>query len=276
MFSIVLSSALLFTAPDARPVALVLKVGGAVTLQRGEKKDRLAAGAKLLPGDRLAVPGSGTVALIYYGDGHRERVKPDQTAMVGKERCTPPSAIEVPKAAHALAARNLDKIKEIQVGEGAGVGVPRDWPPQVETTRSTPMFGTRVVSGRPAFSWPAVKDAATYKVEVFRSTGVHDETLRLFVQLAYRGHHGPARLNRQGHPVLAVSQCSAGRGNRQAAKPQAAEGPVALAARVVQWDLQFSFTRHAFLVDLFPLSRAGRRPCPLPPSSVPTAASPDG
>jgi hypothetical protein len=49
--------------------------------------------------------------------------------------------------------------------------VPRDWPPQVETTHSTPIFGTRVQSVRPSFSWPAVKDADTYKVEVFRSTG---------------------------------------------------------------------------------------------------------
>jgi hypothetical protein len=97
MFSLVLSSALLFAAEEAKPVALVLKVAGAVTLQRGEKKDRLPAGVKLLPGDRLAVPGGGEVVLIYFADGHRERIKPGTTATVGKERCTPDHAVEVPR-----------------------------------------------------------------------------------------------------------------------------------------------------------------------------------
>lgn len=170
MFCVVLS-VLFLAAEEARPVALVLKVGGAVTRQRGETKVPLNPGGKLLPGDRLSVPRGGEVVLVYFADSHRERVKPGATATVGKQRCGPANAVEVPKVARRLTARNLDKVREIVVGEGASVGVPRDWPPPLETARMTPTYGTRLASLRPSFSWPAVKDADSYKLEVFRSAG---------------------------------------------------------------------------------------------------------
>src|SRR5262245_58462543 len=95
MLPALLACALLLpAAEEATPVALVLKVGGAVTLQRGEGKGRLAPGDKLLPGDRLLVPEGGEAVLVYFGDAHRERVKPGATATVGKDTCGPRGAAE--------------------------------------------------------------------------------------------------------------------------------------------------------------------------------------
>jgi len=63
MLPALLACALLLpAAEEATPVAMVLKVGGAVTLQRGEGKGRLAPGDKLLPGDRLSVPAAAELA----------------------------------------------------------------------------------------------------------------------------------------------------------------------------------------------------------------------
>jgi hypothetical protein len=159
----------LAVADDAPPpsVAMVLH-SSKVKLRRGKQKPRsLRDAAVLRPGDHLRAEAGGEAVVVFFKDGHRERLKPGREATVGGKGCTPAGAVERVSAAR-LSAPAQESLRTLAPSAGAALSGPRDAgdPASARPPRVTPLFGAAVLTGRPELSWPMVEKAEGYRVEL--------------------------------------------------------------------------------------------------------------
>jgi hypothetical protein len=166
VLTLFLQAALLTPAADVpAPVAMVLTTKGAVTLQAPKARPRRLGAMDLLrPGDQIRAAAKAEAVMVFFADGHRERLKPKAEATVGEKGCTPAGAVETQKAVK-LPPAHLRSLRELARSGRAAVGVPRgDAPddPQVVI----PMFGAVVLTDHPALSWPPAAKAKDYEVQL--------------------------------------------------------------------------------------------------------------
>jgi tetratricopeptide (TPR) repeat protein len=151
---------------SARPAVLVLKVKGEVMAG----KRRVEPGDLLLPGETLTTGADAEALLVFLLRNERRRLKPGRTTTLTRDDCRPADAIEKIAGAPRLPRKNLTKVREVEVHEGGGVGVLRGEKSTTES-RIEPLFGTFVMSRRPAFTWPAVEKAISYTLELSDNAG---------------------------------------------------------------------------------------------------------
>src|SRR6185437_13327075 len=78
----------------APPAAMVLSTRGTVTLTRGHKPaQRLGTMDLLRPGDYLSASDNSQAMLVFFADGHRERLKPAARVRVAKDECQPVAGV---------------------------------------------------------------------------------------------------------------------------------------------------------------------------------------
>jgi hypothetical protein len=147
-----------------KPAALVVKVQGEVLVEGKRGQRRVEAGDYLLPGQVVTAAANGGAVVVFVPSGERRRLKPGNRATLTRDGCTPADAVEV-TAGPTLPRKNLAKVREVEVSEGGGVGVLRGNRPS-SMLRVKPLYGTFLLSDRPAFTWPAVARAAGYVVEL--------------------------------------------------------------------------------------------------------------
>lgn len=155
---------------SARPAALVLTVKGTVTARgRLPRPHRVEPGDFLLPGETITTAADAGAIVVFLLKGERRRFKSAIRATLTLDGCDPAGATELLGAAR-LPRKNLTKVREVEVGEGGGIGVVRGGKPPAES-RLTPLFGTFVMTDRPPFAWPAVDKAESYTVELKDAAG---------------------------------------------------------------------------------------------------------
>jgi hypothetical protein len=137
---------------SARPTAMVMTVKGEVTAQGRLKKRSVQEGDYLLPGETITIPANAEVEMVFLVKGERRRLKPGARATLTRDGCDPDDVAELLGPAK-LPRKNLTKVREVEVGEGGGVGVVRGGKPPTEA-RIMPLFGTFVMTDQPAFAWP--------------------------------------------------------------------------------------------------------------------------
>jgi hypothetical protein len=167
----------LLAAPSAGPapkgVAMVLSAAGPVTVRRDKEETRLGPGHLVAAGDRLRTGDGATALLLFLGDGHRERLTAGKTVVVQAKGCDPPGERV---AGPRLTPGQLQGLQELgRSGRGA-VGVPRG-DPSSKPQPVYPLFGARVLSGRPELTWAAADGADSYLVEMFNGAEGEDKEL---------------------------------------------------------------------------------------------------
>jgi hypothetical protein len=166
VYTAVVSLALLAGAAGERPaVAMVLKVQGQPTRTRNQgTPQRLWVMDRLHAGDRLVVPPAGSL-LLFFDDGHKERVLPGRTVTVTVRGCDPGDAVERLKDPR-LPRRALAGLRdELHAGRMGGASL-RGGPGKASLPVLTPLPGSVVLTGRPDLSWPAVPGAEGYAVQL--------------------------------------------------------------------------------------------------------------
>jgi hypothetical protein len=168
MSSLLLLLSVLAADPEAprHPVAMVLEVEGRATLRRGEAPARPLREADLLrPGDRVEAAEGARLSVVLLADGHGETVQPGRTVTVGPDGCAPADAVRRHEA--RLPQADLTALRGLARSSRGGVGVLRHGPEGEEVPAVTPLRGSRLLTNRPAFSWPAVPGATSYEVRLF-------------------------------------------------------------------------------------------------------------
>lgn len=162
--------ALLAAGPawGAKPVARILAVQGNVAIERSADSVRPAqVFGTVYEGERLVVADAGHVVLAFRASGRLERLKPGAKAVAGVDGCTPREAVEPPEVPQAQGPAVSGAVRELKPLTHAGVIIVRSGgdspslPPRV-----SPVVGATILSPRPLFNWPAVKDARAYELAV--------------------------------------------------------------------------------------------------------------
>lgn len=165
MFTLLLATLVLLPPPGAAPVGIVLTVQGAASLERGNEKGRPVAAAELLyAADRLRTAQGAEARLVFFHDGHRERLKPGSRATVSAKGCTPAEAVE-PLPSKKPSAANLESLRGLARSERAAVRV------AYMRMLKSPLEGSRVLTLTPKFSWIPAARGASYQVELRTGDG---------------------------------------------------------------------------------------------------------
>lgn len=174
MHVLLLILSLLPSQKDEASVAMVLKVEGEVTVTSGDMKPRKMWVMDLLrPNDQIKVPEGGEVTLLFLEDGHREILAAGKMATIGAKGCSPKEAV-AKKEPGKLSNSMLKNLRgDIRAGRIGGVilrrGDERNPLPTI-----TPLPDSNVATNRPTLSWPAVKDAESYVVELYTGPDTKD------------------------------------------------------------------------------------------------------
>jgi hypothetical protein len=130
---------------------------------------RARVGDLVYPGERLSVPENSSVVLAILRVGTREEVKPVREATVTPEGCAPPDAVARRKEHTKPIAATLKGLRAVSDdSRKAGVGF-RSGPE--EPPAITPIFGATLANDRPAFTWPPVEGATTYRIKLLSGAG---------------------------------------------------------------------------------------------------------
>ncbi len=160
----ILTALLVLPAAPDKKIAMVLVVKGTATVQIADSHPRPARVMDLLAeGDRVSVS-DGEAVLIFIEDNHRERIKAKARVTVTAGGCTPPEAVERLKAiGKRVAYRDVPRLSAVSPSGGV---VLRDPGIPFPAPAVTPLFGTTVLSDRPAFSWQPIPGARAYRVRL--------------------------------------------------------------------------------------------------------------
>lgn len=166
MMSLVFATVLMLLPPEqATPVGMVLTSKGKVLLERGPDKGRPVASMELLYAkDRLSAAPEGEARLVFFGDGHRERLKSAARATVGAQGCTPAVAVDQ-LAGKKLSAANLESLRSLARSERAAVKV------FYYRMLRSPIDAANVLTVTPRFSWLPAAQRASYQVELLSGDG---------------------------------------------------------------------------------------------------------
>lgn len=164
--SVLLLAGLALTAdpapPAAKPVAIVLTWSGSPTWSDGKATRPLRSYDRLRPGETVAAGAGGTVLLYFPEDGHKELLHAGASVVLQAKGGKATGKVEVIDT--KLGAENRDALREA-VGTGKiGGSVLRGDTLGVLDPAIVPVSEAIVVTDRPRLRWPAVKDAATYRV----------------------------------------------------------------------------------------------------------------
>lgn len=159
--------ALLQVAAPKKPVAMVLSCPADCQVRRPEnpKPERLSDSDLLFEKDQVITGKAGVRVLMLLGSGNVE-VLPARTVTLGPREFTPATAVKaVPRR---KGAPGLDKVPGLIHSETIAGVVETFFPPQseVQTGRISPLANSQVLSARPTFRWPAVKEATGYEVRL--------------------------------------------------------------------------------------------------------------
>ena len=159
---------LLVAPAEPRPSALVLSVKGTVVVRPPQGASYPAEARGLVfAGDKLAVPADGEIALVFFGGGARERVKPGTEVTVDSTGCTPAEAVTRRQANGGPVAAALKDVPPVHGGGRAAVanfrspGALPKTPPRV-----TPISGSTVPTDRPTLTWKPAADAPIYRANL--------------------------------------------------------------------------------------------------------------
>jgi hypothetical protein len=151
------------TAAEAEPAAMVLTCKGLVTLEHGgAPAKKLAVMMMLRAGDRLRAADQGEVLLMFFADGHRERVRPGSQVTVASTGSNPAEVVSR-VVGPALSAPNLAGLRELGQSARTGGATLRSLP---DTPPLQPLYGAAVLTDRPSFAWSAAP-AESYMVQLF-------------------------------------------------------------------------------------------------------------
>ncbi len=154
---------------EAPAVAMVLHVEGDVFVQHAQEPARHATVMRMLyAADRLRASADGRVTLVFLGDDHLERVKPNAEATVGKTGCAPADSVEKLRSPGADKPALRTGVRTLQGRRGA-TAVFRSGDLPKTAPAVTPMFGTTVLSDRPSLTWQAADKATGYRVQLTRA-----------------------------------------------------------------------------------------------------------
>jgi hypothetical protein len=155
---------------SAHAVAMVLKVQGDVVAEGRRGKRKVEPGDYLLATETIEAQQGAEALLVILARGQCQRLKPGSRAKLTRAGCDPAAAVE-PAGNARLSHRNLIKVREIEVREGGGVGVLRGPEKLPAEPHVTPIYGTFLLTRRPAFTWPALAQATGYMVELKNAGG---------------------------------------------------------------------------------------------------------
>jgi hypothetical protein len=150
-------------APERQQaVAMVIPPKGNLEIINGPvRADRDGVVIYLYPGDRVKVKEK-QVALLFFADNHRERVKSGEVT-IGPKGCEPVERVERLKPPGE---------KAVQVGLGElgpdsriGAAVFRSDPGKLVT----PFTGTTIISDRPALTWQPADKVDSYQVQLLKA-----------------------------------------------------------------------------------------------------------
>jgi hypothetical protein len=153
--------------PPAVPVAMVLKADGPITLVRGGKNSVLEGACLLLPGDRIEPGANVEAVVVFFHDGHREKLKAKAVAVVGARQCQGP---DVEREAVAITPplprmRQLEEhLKGLNQAGQAHAGTTGRNPALGAAPRVSPIDNARVVTDHPTLSWKERPGARAYQI----------------------------------------------------------------------------------------------------------------
>lgn len=153
-------------ADDKAPAAMVLSALNASVIHPGETKLRSVSSMTLvLPGDQLQTKPTGEVLLVFFGDGHRERIKAETRVTVQAAGCTPAAGVDLVPGA-PISAKQLVSFRGLSPSARAGVIVVRAMIP-TKTYRVQPIKWAAVPSTRPTLTWEPDPKSQKYQVQLF-------------------------------------------------------------------------------------------------------------
>jgi hypothetical protein len=145
-----------------RAVAMVVPPKGTLQVVPGtDKGERNGTVTYLYAGDRLRVK-EARVLLVFFADGHRERLGPGEVK-VGPKGCEPSKMVERLEAPEQKAVKV--GLKELGPDSRIGAAVFRSdlGKPVV------PFTGTTVLSDRPSFAWQPAAKVLSYQVRLLKA-----------------------------------------------------------------------------------------------------------
>jgi hypothetical protein len=154
-FLIVTLTLLLAASDESEAVAMVLSVHGDVKLRPMDL---------LRSGDEVQVPASGSVRVVFLGDGHRETLNAGAKVKITESGGTPAEAVMREKT--KLPTSQVDGLRTLAESARAGVSRVRDVdapPPPV-----SPIAESIILSDRPDFAWTTVRGVEQYEIQLYR------------------------------------------------------------------------------------------------------------
>jgi len=143
---------------------MVLRAEGDVKLRRMDF---------LRSGDRVNVSASGSVRLVFFGDGHTEALTTPGTVTITESGGTPANLVRREKA--KLPRSQLEGLSKL--GQSARAGVARVRELDAPPLPNSPISGATVLGDRPRLVWAAVAGAGQYDVELFLGETDRKESL---------------------------------------------------------------------------------------------------
>jgi hypothetical protein len=125
-------------------------------------------GDPLYAEDRLIAQDAG-VRLVFLDDGHLEQLKPKARVTVASKGCRPDDGVEL-IARKKPSPAQLESLRDLARSGRGAVGVVRGRPPATPQA-VTPLYGATVITDRPTLTWRPVKNAASYRVELWSGDG---------------------------------------------------------------------------------------------------------
>lgn len=162
MTAFLLAAAVLAADPIPPPAAFVLEVSGAATVEKAGKPTPLDDGDPLRPGDKVSVPAKGTLKVFFRSANKAATLEGPATAEVKAAEFETTGKVTVKETKlSAKAADGLDKEKSNLVGGMTLRPFAPDPPPALR-----PVVDSAVLTRTPAFEWPAVAGAQSYRFEL--------------------------------------------------------------------------------------------------------------
>ena len=168
-------------AGDPIPAARVVELKGTATILDSDNFDRpVALYGTIYGGERVVVGEGAQVTLIFRGEGQIERIAAPGTFAISPHGCEPRTGVEqvsVPERHRATIGKiskgNRGIVRGgVLVARSVASPNPDDEMPQdpealeMAAGSFTPVFDATLLEPKPKFSWPAVKHAKQYKLNL--------------------------------------------------------------------------------------------------------------
>ena len=156
------------------PVAVIIEIVGKPTKSIAGVAKPVRRLDLLRPGDLVSAGPGGGVTVVFVADGHLEKLAEDASITV-KEKAGEDAKGKVLRLPSTMSEPNLKAFRDKIRGGRIGGGVFRS----DEASRAAvgPVDGTVVATAKPAFRWPAVPGAASYRLELLSGAATTAEKI---------------------------------------------------------------------------------------------------